>query len=50
MLGEIGQIGGTEGKKETEAGREKEFGELLIQCSSLFPFTPNLPIPASFPH
>ena len=38
------------GKKETEAGREKEFGELLIQRSSLFPLIPSLPIPASFPH
>lgn len=36
------------GEKES-SGRGKEFGELLIQRLSLFPLTPNLPIPASFP-
>ena len=49
MLGEIGQIGGT-GEKRRQKQGEREFGELLIQRSSLFPVTPNLPIPASFPH
>lgn len=39
-----------DGEKRRQKQGEREFGELLIQRSSLFPVTPNLPIPASFPH